>query len=152
MNSLVFFCQNRNLRCRDPKKKKRKQRYWKHCNCTKDIVAVECSLGDISTCSTVFSDGNSADLNAQPEKTTIQAAKASLAKLEDEPRMQKKMEHELVELCEKDFSLADARRASGCRRGFLLTVRRMRNWQNRCVNMEKLFRSSKPSSCLFPNR
>ena len=63
------------------------------------------------------------------ENMTLLQAKGLMATLERELSKQLKAKEAVLQLCHEDLSVAQARRASGCRRGFLLSLNKMKKHQ-----------------------
>ena len=66
------------------------------------------------------------------EKMTIGQAKVLMEVLEKELAQQKQQKLAMEERCQEDLAVAEARRDSGCQRGFLLSFKKMEKHQ-KCV-------------------
>lgn len=71
-------------------------------------------------------DGYSFEPTAQ---LSLLQAKSVMSQVERELNKQKSAKDEVIKRCVEDYTVADARRLSGCRRGFLLSVRKMKKHQ-----------------------
>lgn len=63
------------------------------------------------------------------EQMSLLQAKSLISQLKRELKKQKRARFKVLLRCQEDCMIADARRSSGCRRGFLLSVRKMKKHQ-----------------------
>lgn len=89
----------------------------------RDLMNQSDSTLDYTETSTDWDDSDSFEPS---QHMTLFQAKGFVSQLERELAKQKKAKRAMMTLCEQDLAVAEARRASGCRRGFLLSLNKMK--------------------------
>lgn len=77
-------------------------------------------------------DDDDDDIFQPSDKLTLLQAKSLKSHLERELTKQKDAKAHVMNICVEDCSVAEARRASGCRRGFLLSVNKLKKHERDC--------------------
>ena len=84
---------------------------------------------------------NDDDIFQPTDKLTLFQAKALTSHLERELTKQKSAKAHVMQICQEDCSVAQARREAGCRRGFLLSVNKMKKHERDCEVFDQAIES-----------